>query len=109
MKTHARTFSAVALVTLVAILSPLAPSAKAANYFIAQSALGSGNGNDVADSASVAFFNNPSSWSSAPGTSGKISPGDTVELEGVISTALTFQGSGQPGKLITLLFDKGAV
>jgi hypothetical protein len=59
--------------------------------------------------ANVAAFNMSRNWSRTPGTSGKISPGDTVKIEGTITSFLTFRGGGTSGHLITLLFDAGAL
>jgi parallel beta-helix repeat protein len=86
-------------------LSLLATTARAEDFYIAQSALGTGTGASAANAAAITFFNTASNW--ATGT-GKISPGDTVRLVGTISSTLTIQGSGSAGLPIIITFEPGA-
>ena len=66
--------------------------------------------------ACYAFWNNDANWSTAAATDGKIGPGDTVHIVGVINVTgpapttanqLFWRGSGTPGNPITLKFDAG--
>jgi peptidoglycan hydrolase-like protein with peptidoglycan-binding domain len=75
------------------------------DFYIAQSAEGTGTGADCADALPVTWFNNAPSWGT--GTS-QIGPGDTVHLCGNITTNLVAQGSGTAGNPITILFAPGA-
>ncbi len=85
--------------------SLLAITARAEDFYIAQSALGTGTGASAANAAAVAFFNTASNWATG---AGKISAGDTVRLVGTISTTLTIQGSGIAGSPIIITFEPGA-
>ena len=91
-----------------AALFPFASQTRANDYYIGQTAQGTGTGASAANAAACSFFNSQGNWSSTPGSPGQISPGDTVHLEGVISSPLTVQGSGVTGNTITILFDPGA-
>ena len=82
-------------------------NAAASDIYIAQSATGTVNGADCNDAYAVSFFNTSSNWASTS-TSGKISPGVTVHLCGIITSVLTAQGSGSSGSPITILFEAGA-
>lgn len=79
-----------------------------ANYYIAQSAQGTGDGLTSANAKAASFFNTGGNWSGTENTSGKISPGDTVWIVGTVSTPLVFQGSGTTGNPITLKWEPGA-
>jgi hypothetical protein len=79
-----------------------------ATYYVSQSGAGSANGTSEANAWAVTAFNTAGNWSSTVGTSGKISPGDTVILVGTLTSALTVQGSGAAGNKITILFGPGA-
>jgi Putative Ig domain len=88
--------------------------ANAEDFFLAQTAIGSGTGADVADAAPVSFFNLASNWSSPAKVQGLIGPGDTVHLTGTVTTALIFRKggtapSGAGTGPITLLFEPGAL
>jgi hypothetical protein len=88
-------------------------SAHAADFYLAQSAQGSGNGSTAGDALPVAFFNIAANWSTPVKVAALIGPGDTVHLTGTITTALIFQGGGTPltgagTGPITLLFEPGA-
>jgi hypothetical protein len=80
------------------------------NLYIASSATGVGDGSSCANAYALSFFNTSGNWGSS---AGQIGPGITVHLCGVIvglanSTALTFQGSGSSGNVLTLKFESGA-
>lgn len=77
-------------------------------YYVTESGSGAQNGSNLANAWSVGDFNTSSNWSASIGTVGKISPADTVILNGTISTALNTQGNGSAGNPITILFDIGA-
>lgn len=80
----------------------------ATTYFVTQSGAGSANGSTLGNAWSVANFNTAGNWSSTPGTSGKISPGDTVTLNGTFTGSLNTQGDGASGNVITINFASGA-
>jgi hypothetical protein len=91
------------------IFASISPFAAANTYYISQSGTATLAASSAGSPAPVSAFNSPSNWSGTAGTSGKISPGDTVILHGTVTSPLTFQGSGTSGRNITLLFDTGAV
>jgi len=93
------------LVAVFASLSLPPPTVFAADYYIAQTAAGAGNGTDCADAYDYTWFNTEGNWNSGPGT---INPGDTVHLCGTIANALTVQASGTSGNPITIRFEQGA-
>jgi len=101
-------FTAAAALTI--FLGGPSANAQSANIYLAQSALGSANGADCNDAYSYSFFNSSGNW----GTGGaQIGPGTTVHLCGTFTgtpgqTLLTFQGSGNSGNPIKLLFEPGA-
>jgi hypothetical protein len=78
-----------------------------AHYYIAQNSAGSNTGVDAANARAKSWFETSGNWSGTPGTSGKISPGDTVHLCGAIDS-LAMQGSGTIGNRITLYWEPGA-
>ncbi len=78
-------------------------------YFVTQAGAGSANGSTLGNAWSAANFSTAGNWSATPGTAGKISPGDTVSLNGTFTPgALTTQGPGLNGNKITILFASGA-
>jgi len=84
---------------------------RANDIYLAQNAAGAGDASSCANAKSISFFNSSGNWGTG---SSQIGPGDTVHLCGTIagaagSTALTFQGGGTSGNLITVLFEPGAV
>lgn len=94
-------------ITFLACLAglTLATTVNAEDFYVAQNALGAGNGSSAANAYGVTFFNTSSNWATG---AGKISAGDTVHLVGTISTTLTVQGSGASGSPTTILFEPGA-
>jgi hypothetical protein len=77
-------------------------------HHVTQSGAGSANGTSEANAWSVADFNTSGNWSSTVGTSGKISPGDTVMLHGTFTSGIIVRGSGQSANRITILFADNA-
>jgi hypothetical protein len=75
------------------------------NFYVAQTAAGSGAGTSCANAFAVTFFNTSSNWGSG---SGKIGPGTTVNLCGTITSQLTAQGSGISGNPVTIQWQGGA-
>jgi hypothetical protein len=73
---------------------------------VSQAATGAGNGSSCANARSAAWFNTPSHWGSG---TGRISPGTTVDLCGLITTSLTVNGNGTREHPITISFEKNAV
>jgi hypothetical protein len=71
----------------------------AENYFVTQTGAGLHNGTSIENAFSASEFNNNANW--GIGT-GKISGGDTVYLNGSITSSLTLQGSGSSGNVITI-------
>lgn len=85
------------LLALLVFCFCMVPSAhaQATAVYLAQSAVGAGNGLDCADARAVSYFNSSGNWGTG---STQIGPGTTVHLCGSsITTALTFQGSGSAG------------
>lgn len=69
-----------------------------ATYYVNQLGAGAQNGTSLGNAWSVANLNAPSSYTA----------GDTIILNGTISTQVTIQRSGTAGNPITLLFATGA-
>src|ERR1700721_1986721 len=87
-----------AMVAAATAISGIA-RASITNVYIAQSALGTGDGSSCANARATSFFNISSNWGSG---SAQIGPGTTVHVCGTIDgaaggTGLTFQSSGPAG------------
>lgn len=99
-----------ALIVLLMVLG-FSFSAHAEDLYIAQAAAGAGTGANCGNALAYTFFNSSGNWGAG---AGKISPGDTVHICGTVTgsgtsvNALTFQGSGTPGNVITLHFEPNA-
>lgn len=99
---------------LLPVLAGLALTSGAAianDFYIAQTAAGSNNGQGCANAFAVSFFNTASNWGTG---ANQIGPGTTVHLCGTNTAAagttfLAFRGSGSAISPITLLFEPGAV
>jgi hypothetical protein len=72
---------------------------------VAQVAAGTGNGSSCANARPVDWFNDRRNWGRGRGM---IGPGITVALCGTIRTSLVAHGSGQPGRPITIQFERNA-
>ena len=83
----------------------LSSFAFAEDLYFAQSAAGADTGESCAAAHGAIWFNTLGNWGAGVG---KISPGDTAHLCGVITTALTAHGSGSSGSPIVILFEPGA-
>lgn len=86
------------LYSLIIVLLLCLP-AHAATFFLSES--GGGAGTSCASPLAVSFFNTGSNWAN-PKVSGKIGPGDTVQLCGTIASTLTLQNSGNSGAPVTV-------
>lgn len=86
-------------------LFPVILSANA--VYIAQTVAGGATGADCADAMAVSYFNSAGSWNTTP-TGIQIGPGTTVHLCGTIATALSVQGDGAAGNVITVIWETGA-
>src|SRR4051812_8173820 len=75
------------------------------DIYVAQVAQSGDTGADAANAHSAAWFSTSANWGAG---SAQISPGDTVHLTGVFSSALAVQASGTEGNPITLLFESNA-
>lgn len=90
----------------------LSPVVHAESFFIAQNTSGANSGASCADAHNLSWFNNKANWGN---TTGKIGPGDTVNLCGIFNAPagssyyLAFRGGGAPLNPITLFFEPGAV
>ena len=80
-------------------------TAAVVNYYVAQGPAGLGDGSSCANAESLHWFGDPANWGTA---SGQIGPGSVVGLCGTITSGLTMQGSGTPGKPITLYWEPHA-
>ena len=72
----------------------------AADYYVAQSAAGSGNGSNCANADAIADL----TW----GAGNMVAAGDTLHLCGTISSTLVIGASGSAGNPITVLFEEDA-
>jgi hypothetical protein len=70
---------------------------RAATYYVTQSGAGSADGSSLVNAASVATLNSHTN-----------SPGDTIIINGLITTAITVSNSGSVGNPITYLWATGA-
>lgn len=86
----------------------IALGSSGATYFATQAGAGSRNGLNSANAWAISDVNTSSNWSSPSVVVGKISPGDTLKLQGNVTTRLDVQASGTAGNIITILFDAGA-
>jgi len=75
------------------------------DIYVAQSAAGANSGSDCGDAHPATWFNSAGSWGS---NSSQISPGDTVHLCGLFSSALNALASGTSSATTTILFESGA-
>jgi hypothetical protein len=83
-------------------------NASAANsVYVAQKAIGAGDGTSAANAYGVSYFNDGSNWNASP-TGTQIGPGTVVHLCGSFSSPLTVQGSGAAGNSIKILFERNA-
>lgn len=81
------------------------PNPSGTNFYISQNGSGSQDASSCANTLPILFFNTSSNWGSG---TGKIGPGVTVHLCGMITSQLIFQGDGISGNPITILFESGA-
>ena len=94
---------------LLSLLLAATALAYAEDIYIAQTAKGADSGTSAANAHAWTWFNSGINWTALSGTDGRIGPGDTVHLTGVISNQLQIMGSGTPGNRITIKFDPGSV
>lgn len=92
------------LPTLLLLLLAL-PVMGAESFYLAQSAAGSGDGSSCGNAKAATFFNNAANWGVG---AGKISPDDTVELCGTITTVLIAPAGGSSGHPVTIHWQTGA-
>jgi hypothetical protein len=96
----------------VILATGFSAAATAPNIYIAQNAAGGNTGADCADAHAVSWFNSSANWGS---NAAQIGPGTTVHLCGTFNAPagangyLSFQGGGNSGSPVTLLFESGAV
>ena len=79
-------------------------TAMAEDFYFNQSGAGSHNGT-VGNEWSVSEASSAGNWGAG---TGKISAGDTLHVEGIITSSLTCQGGGTAGSPVTILFDPNA-
>jgi hypothetical protein len=91
--------------TSASAITKTSPPPAPGNIYIAQTVAGSANGSSCANAYAISFFNTASNWGT---DAGKIGPGITVHLCGIITSLMTFQGSGSSGSPVTVLFESGA-
>jgi hypothetical protein len=85
--------------------------ASANDIYIAQSAAGTGSGQDCADAKALSFFNTSGNWGTG---ASQIGPGTTVHLCGTVTVAagaqaLIAQGNGANSNPITIKFEPNAI
>jgi len=88
----------ISICLLISALIFTAFPAWGADYYIAQSAAGSGDGSSCGNARAVTW-----NW-----TSPTVAAGDTVHLCGTFTSTLTIPRSGSPGAPITVKFESGA-
>lgn len=76
----------------------------AKNLYFTQTGAGTHDGLSLANAWSVSEASTAGNWGVG---AGKISAGDTLHVSGLVTGALTIQGSGTAGNVITILFDNG--
>lgn len=69
--------------------------------YVTQSGAGSADGSSLGNAWSMASLNTSGNWGAG---AGKVSAGDTVILNGTITSTLTVQGSGSAGNPVTIQF-----
>jgi hypothetical protein len=74
-------------------------------FYVSQNGGGSRNGSSCADARAVSWFNSGGDWGAGRN---QLGPGKTVHLCGTISSPLVVNGSGRPGRPITISFERGA-
>lgn len=89
----------------VALLLFFASVALGEDLYFTQAGAGSHNGSSVGNAWSTSEASTSGNWGAG---AGKVSAGDTLHVSGTITAALTVQGSGTAGNVITILFDSGA-
>lgn len=79
------------------------------DFYVTNVGAGLNDGLNLENAFSVTDFNTSGHWAN-PKEAGKIGPGDTVYIDGTISSSLKIQGSGSPGSdsVITIKFHDGA-
>ena len=80
-------------------------SGSTAIYYMGQSAAGSANGSSCANQEPASWFDASSHWGSG---TGKIGPGDVVDVCGTVTSPLTAYGSGTSGSPIAIVWQPGA-
>jgi len=95
----------VSVLVKILIFGLAAVSVCSADIYVAQNAAGANSGADCADAHASTWFNSTANWGAG---GGQVGPGTTVHLCGIITTTLTFHGSGTSGSPITLLFESGS-
>ena len=85
----------------------IAQSSWAADVFVAQTASGSDSGANCANAHSVAWLNTSGNWTN-PKQEGKVGPGDTVHLCGILTSLMKTRAAGEVDNLITIQFEPGA-
>jgi len=87
-------------ITIILIALIISANVNAADYYIAQSAAGSGDGSSCANADAIADL----TW----GTGNMVKAADTLHLCGTITSTLTIGASGSEGSVITVIFETGA-
>ena len=77
---------------------PTTTSGPTVNYYVAQSAAGTGNGSSCANAQAVSTLSTSTHWT----------PGNVIGLCGTITSAITAQGSGTSANPITVYWEPGA-
>lgn len=91
--------------TLLLFLLLCTSAFAAKTVYVSQSGSGSQDGSNPANAYPVSWLNTSGNWGAG---AGQLNPGDTAELEGTITSAITVQASGTLGNVTTILFDTGA-
>src|SRR5437879_11525776 len=95
----------VTILIIVLIAVPHITWASLGSTYIAQAVAGADTGADCNNAHAATFFNTAANWGAG---ASQIGAGTIVHLCGTIATALTAQGSGSAGNVITILFEPSA-
>ena len=96
------------IIKVLLLLLFTSTSILAEEFYISQDGTGSQSGSSPENAKPVSFLNSFSNWNSPTKILGKIGPGDSINLEGTITSTIHIQESGIDGSPITIRFSAGA-
>jgi hypothetical protein len=90
---------AIEILLALALMVGFSAICSANDIYLAQSAVGAGNGSSCANARAVSFFSSSGNWGTG---SSQIGPGTIVYLCGSITSSLTTQGNGAAGNHVVI-------